>query len=174
MIDADGGIVVVGGDKLDVAFFLVAEVEGLNREFAVEVCHYNVPVLRVLALVDNEDVAVVDVGILHALAHDTAVEGGFGIVDEFLVEVYALLYIVLCRGGKAAPYAFIGIGQGQDAPHVGTVEYDGVFGFFLHGDAKLHIYFDFLQINNFGLFIYVSFANFVPLCLPWWIVITAM
>ena len=122
----------------------MAEVEGLNREFAVEECHHYVSVLRVLALVDNEDVTVVDVGILHAFAHDTAVEGGFGIVNEFLVEVYALLYIVLCRGGKAAPYAFVGIGQGQDAPHVGTVEYDGVFGFFLHGDAKLHIYFDFL------------------------------
>ena len=112
LVYADGGILAVGRDKLDVAFFLVAEVEGLHREFAIEVCHNNVPVLRVLALVDNEDVAVVDVGILHAFAHDTAVEGGFGIVDEFLVEVYALLYIVLCRGGEAAPYAFIGIGQG--------------------------------------------------------------
>ena len=63
----------------------MAEVEGLNREFTVEECHHYVTVLGVLALVNNEDVTVVDVDILHAVSHNTAVKGGFWIVDEFLV-----------------------------------------------------------------------------------------
>jgi hypothetical protein len=132
VIDAEGGVGIVGRNELDIAFFLVTEVEGLDGELSIEVCHHYIAVLGVFALVDDEYVAIVDIGVLHAFAHYTTVEGALGIVYEFLVEVDALLYVILCRRGKTASDASIGIGKGEDAAHIGTVYEYGIFLFFLH------------------------------------------
>ena len=101
VVDAEGGIGIVGRNELDKAFFLVTEVEGLDGELSIEVCHHYIAVLGVFALVDDEYVAIVDIGVLHAFAHYTTVEGALGVVYEFLVEVDALLYVILCRGWKS-------------------------------------------------------------------------
>ena len=78
----------------------MGEVEKLDCELIVYEGHDHVAIGCLCTSVDDGDVAVVDAGIDHAVAVDTSVEGGFGVLDKVTVEVKGFVLVVLRRGGE--------------------------------------------------------------------------
>ena len=97
-LDAEHGIVLVGGAQFDVAFCLVRKVEVFHRELAVPVSHYDRAVAGLDGAVDNHAVAIEDAGVFHRVAVDVAIERGFGVLDIIFVEIQPLVLIIV--GGR--------------------------------------------------------------------------
>lgn len=80
---------------------VVAHVQALAGELAVQLRHHDVPVLGAQVLVDHQQVAVEHARAFHAVALQPQDEGALGVEDQFLGQVDALGGKVLCRAGEA-------------------------------------------------------------------------
>ena len=98
---------VVGRTQGDVVGL---DVDILYGKFAVEDAHGHVAAVYLHALVDHEDVALVHVGVHHAVAHHAGIEGALGVLHEVAVQVDGVFHIVLRRRGETGTHALVGKG----------------------------------------------------------------
>ena len=103
--DQNGGIVRVFRLKGNL---IAALTQSFHGELPVDHRHDDLAINRGDRAVDNQDVPVVDVDILHGAALRPNEEGGHRVADKLLVEVNRPLDVIVRRGGKA------GLDPGRD------------------------------------------------------------
>lgn len=91
------GIGRVGGQQGD---FAAAAVQALDQTLAIDEGDHDVTVCGLDAAIDHQDVAVVDVGVLHRITAHGEEEGQDGVAHQVIVDVEAPVGVVLGRGGE--------------------------------------------------------------------------
>ena len=119
--DADRLVLFVGGDEPEALPGLVY-LDPLEGELAVDEGDDDIAVGRLDALVDDEQVAVVDAAVAHGVADGPGVEGGGRMAHQFLIEVDAVRHVVLRGRRETRPHALIGVGDLEHAAQVGGIE----------------------------------------------------
>jgi hypothetical protein len=80
---------------------LVVDEQTLDGEFAIEHGHDDFAALDGLGPVYDQDIVLVNVDALHAVAFDAHTEGAVGLVDQVFVQIEVKLDVIVRRRRKA-------------------------------------------------------------------------
>ena len=105
-IDDDGLEIRIGRHQTQIAFVFSRKVYLFHRQSAVDEGHYDITIRNLFRTVSQTDVTIKESKTNHRLATYTHEVRGLGMMNEFLVQIQALMLVVTCRGRISSCQSF--------------------------------------------------------------------